>query len=821
MDKILQSIAPLLDATSDAIIVVDDAGRFVYSNRAAAEALGRTPEALIGRPITEFYPAPLGAVLKRVAEQNGPEVVEGLRTPSGRIYDVTVVPVRGGMAVQSRDVTNRVRADESRRESEARFRLVTESAPVGVFLADPRGQIVYVNPFLREVLGRGDTELIGRDWVQWVHPDDALRVGAEWNAFRKGDVRLLDHVYRFSRSTGEVRWVRGQVHRLRLASSAPTGFVGTVEDVTLRRTAAERQHVLAATVEASADFVVLADEAMRVTHINPAGLSLIGLTDAGPALHRPLCDLIVGDGIASLLANTDRWTGELALRHWTSSEPIETEAHIFAVREAPGGPRTAVAMVARDIRERRRHEARLEGIIASAMDAIIGIDSSGCIVVFNQAAEAMLRVTGAEATGTPIHRYIRYLPASSGRLTVHRADGSEFSAEVSVSRVDVGGEQIATVMVRDVTGRLQIEEQLRQASKMEAVGQLAGGIAHDFNNLLTVITAYSGILMETSGDATGELKEISAAARRAATLTRQLLSFSRKQLLQPKVLDINAVITEVEPMLKRLIGEDIEIALSLDASIAPVRIDPGQIEQVLLNLAVNARDAMPRGGVLRIETHMTRGTFVSLVVRDTGVGMDAATQSRVFEPFFTTKEPGRGTGLGLATVQGIMQQCGGSVSVESAPGAGAAFHIVFPAVSGGHVASETLEAGVAPQRGSETVLIAEDDPAVRELMCTLLAANGYSVLLASNGAEALAVASATNGTIQLIVTDVVMPSLGGRALVDRLRATRPNIRVLYATGYVGDEVVRRGGLDPSANLLHKPFTADQLLTAVRRALDAQ
>ena len=225
---------------SDAIIVVDDAGRFVYSNRAAAEALGRTPEALIGRPVTEFYPAPLGAVLKRVAEHNGPEVVEGLRTPSGRIYDVTVVPVRGGMAVQSRDVTNRVRADESRRESEARFRLVTESAPGGGVLADPRGQIVYVNPFLREVLGRGDAELIGRDWVQWVHPDDASRVGAEWNTFRKGDVRLLDHVYRFSRSTGEIRWVRGQVHRLRLASSAPTGFVGTVEDVTLRRTTAER-----------------------------------------------------------------------------------------------------------------------------------------------------------------------------------------------------------------------------------------------------------------------------------------------------------------------------------------------------------------------------------------------------------------------------------------------------------------------------------------------------------------------------------------------------------------------------------------------------
>ena len=802
-------------------MIVDDAGRFAYANRAAAEALGRKPESLVGRPVAEFYPGPLGAVLKRVAEKNGSEIVEGLRTPAGRIYDVTVVPVQGGMAIQSRDVTNRVRAEESRRESEARFRLVTESAPVGVFLADPRGQIVYVNPFLREVLGRSDAELIGREWGQWVHPDDAARVAAEWTAFRKGDVRLLDHVYRFSRSTGEVRWVRGQVHRLRLASSAPSGFVGTVEDVTLRRAATERQNVLAATVEASADFVVLADDAMRVTHINPAGLSLIGLTDAGAVLHRPLCDLIAGDGIVvSALADADRWTGELTLRHWTSGEPIETEAHAFAVRDASGGPRTAVAMVARDVRERRRHEARLEGIIASAMDAIICIDSAGCIVVFNHAAETMLRITAAEATGAPIHRFIRYLPASSGRLSVHRGDGSEFTAEVSVSRVDVGREQIATVMVRDVTGRLQIEEQLRQASKMEAVGQLAGGIAHDFNNLLTVITAYSGLLMEESGNGTSELKEISAAARRAATLTRQLLAFSRKQLLQPKVLDVNAVIAEVEPMLKRLIGEDIEIVLALDASVAPVRIDPGQIEQVLLNLAVNARDAMPTGGVLRIETRMMRGVFVGLVVRDTGVGMDAVTQARVFEPFFTTKEPGRGTGLGLATVYGIMQQCSGQVSVESAPGAGTAFHMLFPAVFDSRAAMDTPETSVILQRGSETVLVAEDDPAVRELVCSLLAANGYSVLLASNGEEALAIASSTDGPIQLIVTDVVMPSLGGRALVDRLRATRPNIRVLYATGYVGDEVVRRGGLDPSANLLHKPFTAEQLLTAVRRALDA-
>ena len=321
-----------------------------------------------------------------------------------------------------------------------------------------------------------------------------------------------------------------------------------------------------------------------------------------------------------------------------------------SAQAAPAAWRTAVAMVARDILQGSGATARgaaRRGSLRRPWTRSSASTATGCIVVFNQAAEAMPGVTAAEATGTPIHRYIRYLPASIG--SPHGPCSGPMAAS-SAPRCRSLASMLAVSRSRPSwcetsPGRLQMEEQLRQASKMEAVGQLAGGIAHDFNNLLTVITAYGRqILMETSGDATGELKEISAAARRAATLTRQLLAFSRKQLLQPKVLDINAVIADVEPMLKRLIGEDIEIALSLDASIAPVRIDRGQIEQVLLNLAVNARDAMPRGGVLRIETH-TKGTFVSLVVRDTGVGMDAVTQSRVFEPFFTTKEPGRGTGL--------------------------------------------------------------------------------------------------------------------------------------------------------------------------------
>ncbi len=615
--------------------------------------------------------------------------------------------------------------------------------------------------------------------------------------------------------------------------------------------AAERQRVLAAAVESSEDFVALADDEMRIVHVNAAGLALIGLTGPGAVLHRPISQLVVpadyarlGEEMLAALASTDHWRGEVRLAEWTSREPVLTEMHAFVVRRPNGGARTGFAIVARDIRERRRaeeavrrHEALLSGIIGSAMDAIISVDSARRIVVFNHAAEAMFRCSAAEATGTPIERFVGGLPHCSDRLTVRRADGSDFPAEVTVSWVDVGQERIATVILRDLTERLRLEEQLRQASKMEAVGQLAGGVAHDFNNLLTVITAYSGLLLETVGvtsNIAGELNEIVSAAKRAASLTRQLLAFSRKQLLQPRLLDINVVVTGLESMLGRLIGEDIEIVLELDPTVGRVRADPGQLEQVLVNLAVNARDAMPAGGVLRIETMTIRvgpydtpphpsvrpGAFVALEVRDTGIGMDEATQKRVFEPFFTTKDPGRGTGLGLATVYGIVQQSGGHVWAQSRPGHGSAFLLLLPEVADVDSAVEEPLVDTPARGGTETVLVAEDDPAVRELIRGLLMANGYTVLDASNGAEALLVAAATDGEIDLLVTDVVMPTLGGRALAERLRLARPHIRVLFATGYAGDEVGRRGGLDPNAILLQKPFTAEQLAVAVRRALDA-
>ena len=380
------------------------------------------------------------------------------------------------------------------------------------------------------------------------------------------------------------------------------------------------------------------------------------------------------------------------------------------------------------------------------------------------------------------------------------------------------------------------EEQLRQSQKLEAVGQLAGGIAHDFNNLLTVIRGYSDLMLVSLDRADPQrvhLEAIKDAADRAASLTRQLLAFSRKQVLQPKVLDLNALVTNVNQMLQRMIGEDIDLAIVLRSDLGHVKADPGQLEQVIMNLVVNARDAMPQGGQLTIETANVEldeayarrhaavqpGPYVMLTVSDTGHGMDAKTQARIFEPFFTTKGPGQGTGLGLSTVYGIVKQSGGSVWVYSEPGHGTTFRIYLQRVQ------EQVEAPQAPSPGAsphetETVLLAEDDKTVRTLVRMVLQEHGYTVLAAPHGVEALRISEAHQGVIHLLVTDVVMPGMNGRELAQRLALARPDMKVLYVSGYTDDVIIRHGVLEAGIAFLQKPFTPDVLARKVRDVLDA-
>jgi len=428
----------------------------------------------------------------------------------------------------------------------------------------------------------------------------------------------------------------------------------------------------------------------------------------------------------------------------------------------------------------------------------------------------------------------------TGEFLIQGKSGKAFPALVTSSPIrDEKGKILGLVGVSiDLTDRRSLEEQFRQSQKMDAVGRLAGGIAHDFNNLLTVIRLNTEIIIEgldPSDPRADDVKQIRSAADRASTLTRQLLAFSRKQILQPRVLDLNTVVTSVEPMLRRLIGEDITISAAPGAR-GYVVADPGQLEQVLVNLVVNARDAMPQGGRISIETMNAEldenyssehspvipGRYIALAVGDTGVGMDKDTKEHAFDPFFTTKEAGKGTGLGLATVYGIVKQSGGYVWIYSEPGLGSTIKVYLPEVSAAAAFTSAGEITGPPKtaaRGSETILLVEDEDAVRSLTCRILEKQGYRVLTAEDGRAAMDIATREEGRIDLVLTDIVMPGLNGRGLVEKLSGIRPAIKSLYMSGYTDDDIVRRGFVEPSRSFLQKPFTSEVLIQTVRKVLD--
>jgi PAS domain S-box-containing protein len=419
-----------------------------------------------------------------------------------------------------------------------------------------------------------------------------------------------------------------------------------------------------------------------------------------------------------------------------------------------------------------------------------------------------------------------------------RKDGTAIWVEANLATIVKDGDVVGHLaVVRDVTERKLLEDRLRQAQKIEAVGRLAGGVAHDFNNLLTVIGGRCEFLLGRLGprDALrADVELIARTADRAAALTSQLLAFSRRQMIRPKVLDLNATVRGVQPLLRRLIGEDIEVALDLAEECGHVKADPGQVEQVIMNLAVNARDAMPQGGRLTIATRnvevdeaeaaryeeVAPGRCVMLAVADTGVGMSAETQTHLFEPFFTTKGVGEGTGLGLAMVYGIVKQSGGHIAVDSVVGQGSTFRIVFPRVDAPVEEEEGARPVALPRRGSETVLLVEDEEAVRDLVREVLAMQGYRVLEAATAAEALAIGEKHDGVIHLLVSDVVMPGMSGKELAERLAADRPGLRVLYMSGYTDTAIVHHGVLAPGTAFLQKPFTPAVLARRVGEILHA-
>src|ERR1700733_10472771 len=503
----------------------------------------------------------------------------------------------------------------------------------------------------------------------------------------------------------------------------------------------------------------------------------------------------------------------------------------------------------------RRSEINFRSLVTNAPYGICRCNAAGQLFDVNPALLAILGYSSAEEL---VGKHLGELYADTHlwfELADHlhsaapfngliadwkRKDGINTALRVSGRAVCDGDKKTAfELFIEDVTERRALEQQLRQSQKMEAVGRLAGGIAHDFNNLLMVISGYSEFLLDRLGpDPTlrGPAQEIAGASQRASTLTRQLLAFSRKQMLAPKILDLNGVVTENLKMLTRVIGEDIDLVMVPASLLGAVRADAGQIDQVIMNLAVNARDAMPAGGKLTIETSnvsldeeyarfhapLRPGDYVMLAISDTGFGMDSETQSHIFEPFFTTKGP-KGTGLGLFTVYGIVKQSGGYIWVYSEPGKGSTFKIYLPRVAEAveSPAQVVVQAeSVAVEPGTETILLVEDEANLRYLARQYLEKQGYRVIEAADGAVAMQIAVAHEGTIHLLLTDVIMPGMNGRELAQRVSEIRPNMKVLYMSGYTENVIGRNGTLDAGIRLLQKPFTLRDLKSKVREVLDS-
>jgi two-component system cell cycle sensor histidine kinase/response regulator CckA len=595
-----------------------------------------------------------------------------------------------------------------------------------------------------------------------------------------------------------------------------------------------------------------------------------GVLIPSPETRREGLDLLVALGVASAFLVPIAARGEalgllLLASNRTDLGDAENDAFVRAARSVSMQLGEALALN-RMFGKLSASEKRLRALIEGAYDCIFILDAEGRVSAANPATERFLGRTQAELLGADFHAFVhpadRDLAKASfaaaiptGRVFVDarrflKADGGVVVGDISASVVETEGAIVVFGVMRDVTDKVRAEEalrvsearlrateeQLRQAQKMEAVGRLAGGVAHDFNNVLSVILSYAEFIvadLKPGDPMRDDVEEISKAGHRAAALTRQLLMFSRQNVIEPRVLDLNDVLSEMDKMLQRIVGEDVDMVVSKAQSVGRVRVDPGAIQQVIMNLVVNARDAMPTGGRLTLETAnvmldetytrehvgMAPGPHVMLAVSDTGTGMTPATQARIFEPFFTTKPKDKGTGLGLSTVFGIAQQSGGGVWVYSEPGKGTTFKVYLPRVDA-EIEKRPSHGPPANLNGTETILLVEDDEPVRAVAMVILKRHGYQVLVARHAGEALLFCEKHPGTIHLLVTDVVMPQMGGPELARRLAKVQPDMKVLYMSGYTNDAVVRHGVLDAKVAYLQKPLTTESLARKVREVLES-
>ena len=745
----------------------------------------------------------------------------------------------------------------------SRYRRLFDHVPMALYLTAPDGTILDANPAMVQLLGYPNKKsFLKLNAFELFVERDVRR--SQMAQIEQEDV-VRDYEIQLRRRDGGLIWVLDQVRAVRNASGRVLFYEGSLQDITERKLAQEQlqqtNEKLRALIEASPLAILALDREGTVVGWNRAAEQMFGYSEA-EVLGKPLPvvpdeerkrfdtlreRLMRGERLQEIEVRQQRRDGTL----------IDVAVSAGPLRDATGSAVGMIGVIA-DVTGRKRAEEtqrRLAEILEATPDLVGIATPDGDLVYMNRAGRKMLGIAeDTDLVGVPIGNFLpeadratlrdEAIPTAiqkgswTGELHFARTHGREFpvSLVLIANRTPEGEVAFISGVARDLTDHKALEQRLQQARTMEAIGRLAGGIAHDFNNLLTSIIGHSDLLLRHLPDDQHrtDLEEIKAAGQRAAALTHQLLAFSRRQVMQPRPLDLNAIIADLDLRLEEMAGDKIQVVVELDSSLGRVKADPVQLQEIIVSLAENACDAMPVGGRLTIRTahfdvgltpeavrhldFLEPGPYAVLSIIDNGCGMDEDTLSRIFEPFFSTKKEVKGIGLGLPTVYGIVQQSGGDIWVESAPGKGTTVTVYLPAIEEQHDArtgAEPIDESLGDQR---TILLAEDEPAVLTLAARVLQSGGYTVLQARDGVEALEIQQAHPGHIDMLITDVVMPRLGGAELAQRLRKSRPNTRVIYMSGYTDNKTVRDMMANKEVAFLRKPFTPSALLELARRVL---
>ena len=864
----------LFELAPDALLVTRlRDGQIVDMNARFLETMGYSREELIGRTPLDLgswvYPEDREVLVTLLREGRG--LCSGFETTMRNkqgceipvLMSARVTEIDGEAYVVT-DITGLRRVEEELKASEEKYRLVVENANEAIFIAQ-EGLLKLVNPKALEVTGYDQETIQTKPFPELIHPEDRAMVMDRHLRRARGEDLPSVYSFRIVDGEGRVKWV--EINAVRMDWEGRPATLNFLSDITDRRSAEE---ALRESEERARLIFNTVPDSITITRVEDGRYILVN--DYFCRLTGFLREETIGRTVSDLNVFVNVQDRERFIREMREKGEITNFEILYRKKDGSlftsllsarpiqyAGEDCLVAVVA-DISNRkqiedalRQSEERYRLLVDNANEAILVIQG-GMITFVNPQAIKIMNIEGRALTPQPFLDFIhpedretvlqRYQERLSGEVPPARysfrlvdQEGKTIWVEINAVQIAWEGEPAALVFLTDITEKKQLEMQFLQSQKMEAVGRLAGGVAHDFNNLLTSILGHSDLMMMRlrPGDPLiGDIKEIIKAANRATDLTRQLLAFSRKQVMQPRILNLNGIISDMKKMLNRLIGEDITLETSLSPDLGQVLVDPGQIDQVIMNLVVNARDAMPKGGTLTIETGNALldevqvrsymgakpGAYVLLSVKDSGSGMSEELQSHIFEPFFTTKELGKGTGLGLSTVYGIVKQSNGYIRVDSRPGQGTVFKIFLPQQEGKAESGLKPERGKVSLRGGETILLAEDNELVRGLTRSVLEHFGYQVLETKDGEEAGRMSKGYEGPIHLLLTDVVMPGISGRVLAEQLQISRPGIKILFMSGYSEEAVLLQGMQILGAHFLQKPFTPEELGLRVREILDS-